>query len=182
MGKAKAKAKYGTATTSNTKQTNRLSTSGIIKTKVKTKAKASLTPPALTPAQAALSRGQRKRQAKRAQFNTRQLLIQNSLRLRNTNALGVTTLQHAIDSVDKEDHIGIDNNAPPAGAAVKVSTVHANQRRTLERSEAEHVDLVLQHPVFDADPFQAIQLHLKHTLPAASDVGDGAIKKNRRKR
>jgi hypothetical protein len=133
-----------------------------------------------------LSRGQRKRLAKRQQYQARQSLIQSSLQL-DTVPLGVKTLQNAIDGVNTQTNSNSnnDNNNSNNGAAVRIKTTHQATRWRLQESAMKHVGLVLQHPVFEQDPFQALQLHLKHTLPnsaAKDEINHNKKKKKSRRR
>ena len=126
-----------------------------------------------TTAAAELSRGQRKRQAKRQQYLKRQQLILSSLKLQHQedqqkridgldamkDAL-LSTVQHnnKHDNDQEEDDTNATNTT-------KINLLKTNKsRQSLVHTESQQLNLVLQHPSFQQDPFAAIRQHLHNTL------------------
>ena len=108
-----------------------------------------------------LSRGQRKRLAKRGQYAKREKMILSSLRLQR-----VEDQKRRIDGMDalKEalNEAMTPNTNPTSPSTIKV-TSH-NSKRTVAHKEIEQMHLVLQHPSFVASPFVTMQEHLRNTF------------------
>ena len=110
---------------------------------------------------AALSRGQRKRQAKREQYLKRENLILSTLQLKRQEEQkkrldGLDALKEALTAIDTTIE-STSTDAQPTPSTLK-------GRRNLATREMEHMNLVLQHPAFQSNPFEAIQQHLRNTL------------------
>mmetsp|Transcript_5995 Transcript_5995/g.11768 ORF Transcript_5995/g.11768 Transcript_5995/m.11768 type:complete len:254 (-) Transcript_5995:1624-2385(-) len=110
-----------------------------------------------------LSRGQRKRQAKREQFLRKEKMILSSLMLQRQEEQkkridGLDAIKQALmDTANK------DGNKNSNTIAVQhVSTNRA--KRKLVAKEVAHMNLILQHPAFKKDPFETMQEHLRNTL------------------
>jgi len=113
-----------------------------------------------------LSRGQRKRLAKRQQYLQRENLIKSSLNLQKQQPkirpLDVDTLQGAIKDIVASSS---GDDAVKAAALKQRQFVKSNKKKQyIMNAEISHVGLVMQHPQFQADPFSAMQMHLKNTL------------------
>lgn len=107
-----------------------------------------------------LSRGQRKRQAKREQYFKREKMILSTLRLQREdeqkNRLdGLDALKEALTTTTFSQGTTSSQQAQPASNKV---------RNNICRREVQHMNLVLQHPAFQSNPFEAIQQHLRNTL------------------
>jgi hypothetical protein len=116
-----------------------------------------------TPETQQLSRGQRKRQAKRDQYVRKEKLILSSLVLKKQEEQkqridGLDAIRDALMNTTKGDK----NKEDREEYAESYNTNKA--KRKLVAEEAHHVSLVMQHPAFKADPFATIQEHLRNTL------------------
>lgn len=117
-----------------------------------------------------LSRGQRKRAAKREQYLRKERMIMSSLTLKRKE-----DQKNRIDGLDAIRE-ALLNTASAANAAKTMKSNSATavvktnkSRQLLVRKEVAQMNLVLQHPAFKADPFAAIQEHLKNTHAKDSD-------------
>lgn len=113
-----------------------------------------------------LSRGQRKRMAKREQYIQKERMIMSSLRLKRVGEQakridGLDTIKEALQSVEK----GVTWRAEE-DITKKTNSMLASRksRKKLLEKEAAHVSLVKQHPAFQADPFATLREHLTNTL------------------
>lgn len=117
-----------------------------------------------TPEGQALSRGQRKRQAKRDQFLKKEKMILSTLMLQKREEQ-----KGRIDGLDAIREALLDTTKT---SSTKEETKDAHQptygtnraKKALMTSEIERMNLVLEHPAFKADPFGTLQEHLKNTL------------------
>jgi len=119
----------------------------------------------------ALSRGQRKRQAKREQYLQRENMILSSLRLKKaeeqkTRIDGMDAMRKALLDTVVEQEGGHDaaKEEKPTSSLLKSS----KSRKELVGKEVTQMNLVMQHPAFQADPFATIREHLQNTI--AKDV------------
>ena len=125
-----------------------------------------------------LSRGQKKRLAKREQYLNREKMVLSSLRLQRLEEQkgkidGLDAIRDALtEAVYSASH---SNSKPPVGNNTKDNhesknlTLNTNKaKKSLANIEITHMGLVLQHPSFVANPFAAIQQHLRNSL--ASDA------------
>mmetsp|Transcript_2900 Transcript_2900/g.3391 ORF Transcript_2900/g.3391 Transcript_2900/m.3391 type:complete len:240 (-) Transcript_2900:25-744(-) len=123
-----------------------------------------------------LSKGQKKRHQKRAQYLKRNKMVMESLRLRHVedqrNRMdGLDEMREAICSIGSSATI---ETKPPCDSptesrhhkvAVKSQTIITNKaKKIVGEKEVAHLNLVLQHPSFQNDPFGAIQEHLRNTI------------------
>lgn len=109
-----------------------------------------------------LSRGQRKRQAKREQYLKREQMILSTLRLKRKEEQ-----KHRIDGLDalKEALSSATATAEVSKQEESSSQPTTNKKRkNLAAREMQHMSLVLQHPAFRENPLETIQQHLKNTL------------------
>jgi len=127
------------------------------------------------------SRGQRKRQAKRDQYLKRQNLVLSALQLKRTE-----DQKTRIDGLDALKEALMQTNATKTTA---VSTTELSShsllgknksKRELTAREVNHLELVLEHPAFQANPFATIQEHLKNTLfPQKQILEQEAMQRNK---
>jgi len=116
-----------------------------------------------------LSRGQRKRLAKREQYLRREKLVMSSLKLKRAEEQ-----KKRIDGLDaiREALMATVSSKPGAGSAEgseqekkPVNLLRSDKsKKLLVQREASQMNLVLQHPSFQADPLATIQEHLQNTL------------------
>lgn len=116
--------------------------------------------------QSALSRGQRKRQAKRDQYLKREKMVLNSLKLKRVEEQkkridGLDDIREALLATvsianghdDNETELPRDN-----------LLVNSRSRKRLLQQETAQMCLVVQHPRFKADPFSTLKEHLTNTM------------------
>jgi len=116
----------------------------------------------------ALSRGQRKRQAKREQYLKKEKMILSSLKLKKEDEQrkridGLDALKAALMETVQEKPGAPDDNEAVVPEKPKPLTSNKAKQKTLA-SELTHMGLVMQHPAFQANPFEAIQEHLRNSL------------------
>lgn len=135
-----------------------------------------------------LSRGQRKRQAKREQYLKREKMVLASLRLKRKDEQrgkldGLDALRDAllpIAATDKKKGDSGDDGHGSAGAGrsatsdaaadtAPVSCATNRAKKNLAGREVAHMNLVLDHPAFKANPFETLQEHLRNTLSGQGD-------------
>lgn len=118
------------------------------------------------PVSQTLSRGQRKRLARRDQFLRKEKLILSSLMLQRQEEQ-----KRRIDGLDAIKQALLDTTTISADTTkgknggtrrMLVSTNKAKQK--LMVGEMEHMNLILQHPAYKADPFETMQQHLRNTF------------------
>ena len=115
----------------------------------------------------ALSRGQRKRLAKREQYLKREKMVMSSLRLQR-----LEDQKGKIDGLDAmREALGeaiapASKHTPKSTAEKSVNTTPLTNKskQILANTEISHMGLVLEHPSFKADPFAAIRQHLQNSL------------------
>jgi Ribosome biogenesis protein SLX9 len=114
------------------------------------------------PAQA-LSRGQRKRQAKQEQYLKKEKMILSTLMLKKREEQkkridGMDAIRDALLETTKSTETKQD-------VEVCNPTYGSNRaKKSLISGEIERMQLVQQHPAFKEDPFATIQEHLKNTF------------------
>jgi len=119
-----------------------------------------------------LSRGQRKRLAKREQYLKKERLVLNSLKLKHAEEQkkridGLDAIKEAlIATVTKETaKEGKEDDNDETSKAEEKHMIKTNKaRKSLVEKETAQMNLVLQHPRFQADPFATIREHLQNTL------------------
>lgn len=129
-----------------------------------------------------LSRGQRKRQHKRDQYLKRENMVLSSLRLKRLEGQvgkldGLDAIREAL-GVASSSSSSSGAAAVEGGGAKKVPpTCDTNKsRRALANAEISHMGLVLRHPAFNEDPFEAIRQHLRNSLAVDAEKMDTASK------
>ncbi|KAL3780081.1 hypothetical protein ACHAW5_004565 [Stephanodiscus triporus] len=124
---------------------------------------------------APLSRGQRKRLAKRDQYLKRENMVMSSLRLRRLDDQvgkldGLDAIREALgEAASTQSSVVVaaaaGGGGGGGGGANKALTCNTNRsKRALANSEISHMGLVLRHPAFNEDPFEAIRQHLRNSL------------------
>jgi hypothetical protein len=122
--------------------------------------------PKNTQAPQEMSRGQRKRHAKRDQYLKREKMILSSLQLKSQEEQkkridGLDAIRDALMNTSK--HAG-SSSTDPSAEEPKQSHTTNKAKRKLVAEEVHHLNLVMQHPAFIADPFETMQEHLRNTL------------------
>lgn len=117
-----------------------------------------------------LSRGQRKRQAKRDQYLKREQMVLSTLRLKTEEEQkhridGLNALKEALNSATATALTGESKHAE---ASSQPTT--NKKRKNLALREMQHMSLVLQHPAFQENPLETIQQHLKNTLARQAET------------
>ena len=119
----------------------------------------------------ALSRGQRKRLAKREQFLKRERMVMSSLRLKKLEEQkgkldGLDAIKEALPSTTSTA-----TDAQSSTHAVnQLSSQTVKAKKNLANSEIGHMGLVLEHPSFKENPFAAIQQHLRNSLESDAEM------------
>jgi hypothetical protein len=125
----------------------------------------------------ALSRGQRKRLAKREQFLKREKMVMSSLLLKKLEEQkgkidGLDAIKEALTSTTSNagDAHSSSQHHPSAHAVEQLSFHTVKAKKNLANSEIGHMGLVLEHPSFIANPFAAIQQHLRNSLESDAEM------------
>jgi Ribosome biogenesis protein SLX9 len=116
-----------------------------------------------------LSKGQRKRQAKRDQYLRKEKMILSSLQVKYAQDQakridGLDALKEALmATVVQPSKTSLD--ASKSTNPTNASLLQSNRgRKLLLEKEAVQMNLVLQHPSFQANPLETIREHLQNTL------------------
>ena len=131
-----------------------------------------------------LSRGQRKRLAKRDQYLKRENMVLSSLRLKRLEGQvgkldGLDAIREALGVASSSSSSSSSGAAAVEGGGAKKvpPTCDTNKsRRALANAEISHMGLVLRHPAFNEDPFEAIRQHLRNSLAGDAEKLDTASK------
>ena len=115
-----------------------------------------------------LSRGQRKRQAKREQYLKKEKMILSSLQLKKEDEQkkridGLDALKEALMETAAKSSAGTDKSTESKTKPAPTVTSNKAKQQILS-SELNHMSLVLQHPSFQSNPFEALQEHLRNSL------------------
>ena len=117
-----------------------------------------------------LSRGQKKRLAKREKFFKRERMILQSLKLARKEEQkgkidGFDSLREALIETTPHRQQGRQDTDPTLSSSVVVVAGKSNKaKRKLVADEVEHLGLVLNHPQYNANPFETIGEHLQNSL------------------
>lgn len=127
-----------------------------------------------------LSRGQKKRLAKREQYLNKEKMVLSSLRLQRLEEQkgkidGLDAIRDALSeavtsnlhSKSKLSTNSINDDSKCNKSKIPLHNTN-KAKKALANAEITHMGLVLQHPSFVANPFAAIQQHLRNSL--ASDA------------
>jgi ABC-type dipeptide/oligopeptide/nickel transport system ATPase component len=114
-----------------------------------------------------LSRGQRRRQAKRDQYLKREQMVLSSLKLKveedqKKRIDGLDAIREALLNTTKQSQSATSGAADKPKPGLHGTT--SKSKMKLITSEVSHFNLVLQHPAFRANPFATMQEHLRNTL------------------
>mmetsp|Transcript_47619 Transcript_47619/g.116004 ORF Transcript_47619/g.116004 Transcript_47619/m.116004 type:complete len:255 (-) Transcript_47619:45-809(-) len=124
-----------------------------------------------------LSRGQKKRLAKREKYFKRERMILQSLKLARQeeqkgkidgfdslrDALIETTTTTTATRLQQQEQQ--QSSGPMQSSSSSIVVGNSNKaKRKLVADEVEHLDLVLNHPQFNASPFETIGEHLQNSL------------------
>ncbi|KAL7443658.1 hypothetical protein ACHAXH_009517 [Discostella pseudostelligera] len=114
-----------------------------------------------------LSRGQKKRLAKREQYLNREKMVLSSLRLQRLEEQkgkidGLDAIRDALSDAVSKLPANITKHDDKKSNSLSHNTNKA--KKALAAAEITHMGLVLQHPSFVANPFAAIQQHLRNSL------------------
>lgn len=126
--------------------------------------------------ESSLSRGQRKRLAKREQYLKREMMVMSSLRLKKLDEQkgkldGFDAIKEALPSTESSNaNTAQSSSQPSPNAAEKLSSHTIKAKKNLANSEIGHMGLVLEHPSFIDNPFAAIQQHLKNSLETDAEM------------
>ncbi|KAL3940737.1 MAG: hypothetical protein SGBAC_004769 [Bacillariaceae sp.] len=106
-----------------------------------------------------LSRGQRKRFAKREQYKKREKMILSSLKLKALDE------QKGINGLSSIREALIGSTKDKIQGKLEHQTQLTNKgKQKLVAEEVHHMGLVLEHPSFKENPFETMQEHLRNTL------------------
>ena len=125
-----------------------------------------------------LSRGQRKRQAKREQYLRKERMILSSLKLKKAEEQkkridGLDAMKEALLDTMKQN-----DRSPATEPRVERTIVRSNKsRKRLLATELNQMNLVLQHPAYKTDPFATMQQHLKNTMAEKQRRSKGKAKR-----
>lgn len=128
----------------------------------------------------ALSRGQRKRLAKREQYLKKEKMIMSTLKLHKQEEQkkridGLDALKEALMDTMKGDNKSTEKEEEEEKPTVAIKSNKAKQK--VVASELNRMGLVLQHPAFQSNPFEAMQEHLRNTLAKQGEQQEAESKK-----
>ena len=108
----------------------------------------------------ALSRGQRKRLAKREQFLKRERMVMSSLRLKKLDEQkgkldGLDAIKEALTATTSTSNEA-QTSTHTSTQVNQLSSQTVKAKKNLANSEIGHMGLVLEHPSFKENPFAAI--------------------------
>lgn len=133
----------------------------------------------------AMSRGQRKRMAKREQYLRREKMVMSTLKLKTLEEQkgrldGLDAIKDALTATIANK--GKKSSAGDKKAAEENEVTKTNKaKKDLAQKELTHMKLVLQHPTFQSNPFATIQQHLKNTLAESAERQEILAKRDREK-
>lgn len=135
---------------------------------------------------AALSRGQRKRQAKRDQYLKKEKMILSTLKLQKMEEQkhridGLDAIKEALTQTIKENQARlIEAEEKKKKEQLEEAVLKTNKaKKNVAQKEMNHLNLVLQHPSFQSNPFATIQEHLRNTLAQQATEQEEVAKKER---
>jgi Ribosome biogenesis protein SLX9 len=128
------------------------------------------------PAAKHLSRGQRKRQQKREQYLRREQLVLSCLKLKpkSSHFDGMNEMKQALLSSLKT----ASTSTPPPRNLLRSQ----KSRQVLMAKEIAQLGLVLQHPAFQANPWDTLQQHLTNSTAAVPTEKRPAVRRDRPKK
>jgi hypothetical protein len=113
---------------------------------------------------ATLSRGQRKRLAKREQYLKREKMVMSSLKLQRLEEQkgkldGLDSIRDSLPELSSECVV---NTEPKTKLPLTCS--NNKSKKNLAITEISHMGLVLDHPAFQENPFIAMRQHLRNSF------------------
>lgn len=133
---------------------------------------------------AALSRGQRKRQAKRDQYLKREKMILSTLKLHKIEEQkkridGLDAIKEALVQTIKENQVKQkhESESPSSQENESINVKSNKSKKEIAQKEITHLNLVLQHPSFKSNPFATMQEHLRNTLSQQAKEQEVVAKK-----
>ncbi|KAL7546651.1 hypothetical protein ACHAWF_009982 [Thalassiosira exigua] len=119
-----------------------------------------------------LSRGMKKRLAKREKYLKRQNMIMSSLRLQRMEEQkgrldGLDAIREALGEVlpsPSESAASAAKESSKSNKTRKLACSTNKSKKKLANAEISHMGLILEHPSFQDNPFAAIQKHLQNSL------------------
>ncbi len=132
---------------------------------------------------AAMSRGQRKRQAKRDQYLKKEKMILSTLKLQKMEEQksridGLDAIKEALAQTMKENQARLE--AEKNQKDISETILKTNKaKKVVAQKEMNHLNLVLQHPTFQSNPFATMQEHLRNTLAKQATEQEEVAKKER---
>jgi len=138
-------------------------------------------------AKTTLSRGQRKRQAKREQYLKREKMILSTLKLQKMEEQknridGLDAIKEALVQTIKENQQRKEQLEKGGNANSETNLVLKTNKlkKNVAEKEMNHLNLVLQHPSFKSNPFATMQEHLRNTLAGQAKEQEAAASKERK--
>mmetsp|Transcript_45662 Transcript_45662/g.67382 ORF Transcript_45662/g.67382 Transcript_45662/m.67382 type:complete len:225 (-) Transcript_45662:90-764(-) len=139
---------------------------------------------------ASLSRGQKKRLAKREQYLKRNEMIMSCLKLQKRidqkgKIDGLDALKEALPrttSPNDETAATKPNSNNNHSTKKEEGSINNKHKKKLVGREVTHMNMVLQHPSFRKDPFATMQEHLRNTLANQKKEQEVLFEKKRLKR
>jgi len=127
-----------------------------------------------------LSRGQRKRQAKRDQYLKREKMILSTLKLKRMEEQknridGLDAIKEALVQTIKENQ----EQKEATEEQIKINVKSNKAKKDIAQKEITHLNLVLQHPTFQSNPFATMQEHLRNTRAQRAKEQEETAKKER---
>lgn len=112
-----------------------------------------------------LSRGQRKRLQKREQYLQKEKMILSTLKLKRQEEQknqidGMDAIRSALLDTVEAKEAETETPVPITAPLIKSN----KSKQSLVQKEVAHLNLVRQHPAFQADPFATIREHLQNTM------------------
>uniref|UniRef100_A0A7S3PZY6 Uncharacterized protein n=1 Tax=Chaetoceros debilis TaxID=122233 RepID=A0A7S3PZY6_9STRA len=137
----------------------------------------------------AMSRGQRKRLAKREQYLRREKMVMSTLKLKTLEEQkgrldGLDAIKDALTAtiVNKGRKSSAGAGADDTKTSQENEVTKTNKaKKDLAQKELTHMKLVLQHPTFQSNPFATMQQHLKNTLVQSAERQEILAKQDREK-
>jgi len=118
-----------------------------------------------------LSRGQKRRMLKHKRHLKREEMILSSLRLKKQDDQrgkldGMDAIKEALSQTIQRNREISRQKSPSSAAEVTgdLLTKSNKDKRNVAQTEIPHLNLVLQHPSFQANPFATMQEHLRNSV------------------
>ena len=114
-----------------------------------------------------LSRGQRKRMQKREQYLKRERMVLSTLKLKKIEEQksridGLDAIKEALSSTIQKSKL--ESNVEAEESEEKKLLKSNKSKKEVAQKELNHLNLVLQHPSFQTNPFATMQEHLRNSF------------------